>query len=181
MVKCVERKIQLSGEEVSFDCELLAIREGYAVLKYVIDGSRIVDGLLLPAGTITLALYYPDRSYNLYYWIAPRESSASGSPSEDLRKRPPEKTPWTRDVACYFNIVEPVRLSPQVIAYRDLVVDVLVLPDGTTKVLDESELPEHLNPGLRHRIAAVRDEILANYARIIDEAREILMPFAAAT
>lgn len=160
---------------MSFTCELLTFREGYAVLKYVIDENRSVGGVLLPRGTITLALYYSDRFYNLYYWISPRDSSVGEEPIE-VRS----KTPWAHDIACYFNIAELVRLSPQEIVYRDLVVDILVLPDGRSKVLDEAELPEHLDPELRHRIATTRDELLADHSRIIDEARGILTPYAAA-
>lgn len=180
-MKCIERKIRLSGEEVSYECELLALEEGYGVVRYVIERDRSVDGLLLPAGTVTLGLYFADRPYNLYYWIAPREAASAGgaeAPAGAADRGGAADDPWARDIAYYFNIAEPLDLTRETIAYRDLVVDVLVLPDGTARVLDEEELPGNLDQELRGRIAAARDRILANRVRIIAEAREHLLPFA---
>lgn len=183
-MKCIERKIRLSGEEISYECELLSLGERHGIVRYVIDADRSVDGVRLPAGTVTLALYFADRPYNLYYWIAPRAAAAGAKPGAETSGRAADRStigehdPWSRDIAYYFNIADPVELSKESIAYRDLVVDVLVLPDGSTRVLDEAELPENLDPGLRRRIAAVRDEILLQRSEIIAEARELLRPFA---
>lgn len=165
--RCTESKIRLSGEEVSFECELLAFEDAYCVVRYFIESRRSVDVIELPAGTVTLGLYYAERPYNLYYWLTPR--------SEDAESH---EDPWERDIAYYFNIVEPVVLSRERIAYRDLVVDVLVLPDGEVRVLDESELPSALDDDLRSRIDAVRRELFSRHSEIIGEARELLLPFA---
>lgn len=171
-MKCTERKIRLSGEEVSFECDLLTVNADYGIVKYVIAKGREVDGLYLPDGTITLAIYYSDRSYNLYYWIAPGDETSGG--------RTEAAGGWDRDIAYYFNIAELLRLSRDEIAYRDLVVDVLVLPDGETRVLDEAELPANLDSSLRRRITETRDELLANRDHLIDEARTLLLPYARA-
>ncbi len=165
--RCTERKIRLSGEEVSFECELLAYEDDLGIVRYVIERERTIDGIVLPAGTVTLGLYYSDRPYNLYYWIAPRQG-----PDETA------EDPWRRDIAYYFNVVEPIEVSREMIAYRDLVVDVLVLPDGRARPLDESELPDSLDESLRDRIISVRDDLLVRHTEIIEEARRVLLPYA---
>lgn len=182
-MRCTERKIRLSGEEVSFDCELLTVEKDYGVLRYVIEKGRTVGGVRLPDGTITLALYFAHRPYNLYYWIGPKDKNATsrGERGADNGHGTPGSDPWARDIAYYFNIAEPVRLSREEVAYRDLEVDVIVLPDGQTRVLDEEQLPASLDPALRRRITMIRDDLLTNYEGIIREARALLLPYARTT
>lgn len=176
-MRCTERKIRLSGEEVVFDCELLTLGEGYGVVKYVMNKGRRVHGLELPDGTITLGLYYAGRPYNLYYWIAPDGSSSATRSDGASPTR--SNDPWRRDLGYYFNVADLLELNREVIAYRDLVVDVLVLPDGSARAVDEEELPGDLDGSLRRHIEAARDELLAHHESIIREARGLLEPFAA--
>jgi len=174
-MKCIERKIRLSGEEVVFDCDLLAIEESHAILRYVLDEGRWVDGLYLPPETTTLALYFAERNYNLYYWIAPADSARVEL--ADRRARSSEPEPAAGEIAAYFNIVEPVTLSREEVAYRDLVVDVLVYPDLSARVLDEDELPAAIEPELRTIITNTRIELLKNRRSILQEARTLLSPY----
>jgi hypothetical protein len=174
-MKCIERKIRLSGDEVLFECDLLAIEEGYAILRYVLDEGRWVDGLYLPAETTTLALYFAERNYNLYYWITPADTA----PVElaDRRGQGSESESAAGEIAAYFNIVEPLALSREEIAYRDLVVDVLVYPDLSARVLDEDELPATIEPELHETITKTRVDLLKNRRSILHEARGLLRPF----
>ncbi|MEM3596690.1 MAG: DUF402 domain-containing protein [Candidatus Bathyarchaeia archaeon] len=48
----------------------------------------------------------------------------------------------------YINLNTPVEIYPQTLRYVDLEVDVCVLPDGTTKVLDMEKLEKALERGL---------------------------------
>ena len=180
-----ERKVRLSGESVSFDCELLELTSDHAILRYLLEEGRAVDMVYLPARTVTLALYYPDRSYNLYFWASPLKSAGGETGSKGAggraaahgpASRAAGSAPGPREIAWYFNIAEPLEMTREQIAYRDLVVDVLVLPDGTAKVLDEDELPIGLDAGLADRIAETKVDLLENRLSIIEEARELLAP-----
>ncbi|MCP4304364.1 MAG: DUF402 domain-containing protein [bacterium] len=61
------------------------------------------------------------------------------------------------------------RISSQRVAWRDLVVDVLVNPDGGCRVLDEDQLPIDLDRGLRRRIESTRDTLCRDHARHRDD------------
>ena len=73
----------------------------------------------------------------------------------------------------YANVTLPARLdadaSPPILAWQDLYLDVVALPDGTTTVCDEDELAAsglmQNDPRLYKRIVRARDEILARFAR----------------
>lgn len=73
---CTERKIRMSGEVVTYRCDLLALDQDYGVLKYVVGERRTIATVTLVPGTLTFAVYWPDRNYNLYYWTSPEEMPA---------------------------------------------------------------------------------------------------------
>lgn len=79
-----------------------------------------------------------------------------------------------RSLGFYFNVADSVELTPQVFAWRDLSLDVLVRPDGGAEVLDEAELPQGLTADLRAYVEAARDAILADAAALTREVRSIV-------
>ena len=66
------------------------------------------------------------------------------------------------------------------IEWRDLVVDVLMTADGRCRVLDENELPDDLEDGLRHYIEATRDDLcldpLSRLAKFDHHTRGLIKP-----
>jgi predicted RNA-binding protein associated with RNAse of E/G family len=76
--------------------------------------------------------------------------------------------------AYYFNIADSIYLSRQKFVWRDLVVDVLVLPNGFIKVLDEEEIPLSIDKSLKDYIESGKKTILQNYKTIIQEANKML-------
>ena len=58
-------------------------------------------------------------------------------------------------------------IAEKAITWRDLIVDVVVTPDGHPRVLDEDELPPDRDPDLAAAIDAARDDFLANHATIL--------------
>ncbi len=160
---------------MSFECELLDFTSDHAILQYTLEEGRAVDMVYLPAGTVTLALYYPNRGYNLYFWASALKATRDRGASK--RAAGSASAPSPREIGWYFNIAEPLEMTREEIAYRDLVVDVLVLPDGTAKVLDEDELPADLDAGLAEKIAETRVDLLENRLSIIEEARKLLAPY----
>ena len=167
---CTERKIRLSGEVVTYRCELLALEIDYGILKFVTSEWRIVASATLEPGTYTFAVYWPGRNYNLYYWTFPEDPPIEGEESEPTPLRP---------VGYYFNIVDSVSLSPLQFAYRDLVVDIFVTPEGELSVLDEEELPADTDESLRAFIEAIKRQVMRDYREIIEEVDLMLAPILA--
>jgi len=149
---CKEKKRLLSGTEVTYDCELVALSDRLGILKYSIDQQWQVGSLILQPGAVTYGFYWPDRSYVLYKWL-----SEDGDVLGD-----------------YFNIADSVMLSAQEFSWRDLVVDILVLTTGQIEVLDEDEMPESLDEELRDYIESVKQMLLRNYPAVIMETIAIL-------
>jgi hypothetical protein len=150
----MEQKRALSGKVHSFRCRL-AHRDGSSmVVLFVSDRPYRVDTLELPAGTVTLGHFWADRPYNAYHWMDPDG----------------------RTLAYYFNIADQTDIGDP-LSWRDLVVDVLLRPDGALKVLDEDELPLDLPATTRtgiHDTAAHLRAHATEIAAVLDtRAREL--------
>jgi hypothetical protein len=152
MRTCLEKKLTLSGETETYQCELVSLREGIGILRYVIDRKYDVAGYTLAPGDVTLALFWEERPYTLYIWFRKIQG----------------------DRAFYFNIADSVVLRPEEFLWRDLAVDILVDRSGDVKVLDEHELPPDLPPALVGYIEDARDHVLSHFRDIIKEAEYLL-------
>lgn len=134
---------------VEYRCERLVVEPGKrAVLRYVIDRERPVahTDIVLRPGDVTVAHYWVDRSYNAYHWLR-----------------------GDRTIAHYFSIATGTTIDEGVVAYTDLVVDVLVRQSGELTVLDEEELPPDLDPAHRAAIARALESIGTNPRRLVVE------------
>ena len=142
----IERKIRLDGSVEEFVCEVLVLEAGrHAVLRYVLDRDWHVAGtILIPKGTSTISHYWVDRPYNVYHWV-----------NEG------------RTLAHYVNIADRTEISRELVAYRDLVVDVLVRPSGAIEILDEDELPTDLEPAARKSIADALEVVITGARRLL--------------
>jgi hypothetical protein len=152
MPPCIERKYTLSGAVQEFRCEEMLFREGFGVLRYVIDRPYDINGTQLLPGDVTCALYWEDRPYTLYVWRLQREPG----------------------VLYYFNIADRVALRTGEFAWRDLVIDIAVDDTGTAAILDDHELPPDLDDDLARYIRSAVDHVLGHYREIIAEADGIL-------
>jgi uncharacterized protein len=85
-----------------------------------------------------LELFFDDRWYNVF--------AVHDGASDSLKG-------W------YCNITRPARLGPADVYAEDLALDLLVLPDGSCRVLDEAEFEAlHLSPQDRaHALAALSE------------------------
>lgn len=122
----IERKIRYDGTIAEYYCRRVKIGKEDAVLCYRLENSVSLHDseteLTIPEGSRTVSYYWTDRPYNVYIW-----TDQNG-----------------RYIGSYLNIVGNTRISDRVVSYEDLILDVLVLPDGSYSVLDEDELPEPL-------------------------------------
>jgi len=150
--KCREVKYHYSGKIWKADCGLVHLEEGMAVLKYYFRSKWHLEELHLGPPMYTYAFYWEDRPYNLYLWYR-----ADGSLD-----------------AAYFNVVDSVRLGREQVEYRDLIVDVLLYPEGTWTVLDRHELTDDMPEDLLDYIEAAQAEVEAGAAEIVARARTFL-------
>jgi predicted RNA-binding protein associated with RNAse of E/G family len=144
-----ERKTRLDGSVVEYVCEPLVVEEGRrAVVRYVAEQDRPLAGtdLVLKKGTVTVGHFWTDRPYNVYHWL-------DGS----------------RTVAFYVSIATDTAIEPALIAYRDLVVDVLIRPSGALEILDEEELPPSIEPRYRLAIAKALETCVTEGRRLSAE------------
>ena len=119
----LEIKNTLAGERKEFLCELCAREDGHAVVLYRLKREVNLAGVRMPAGTLSFGHYWTDRHYNVYHWLLPDGTTK----------------------AYYFNLADRTCIRDDAVEWRDLVVDVMVTPDGAARVLDEDELPADLN------------------------------------
>jgi predicted RNA-binding protein associated with RNAse of E/G family len=144
-----ERKTRLDGSVVEYVCEPLVIEEGRrALVRYVSEQDRPLEGtdLVLRKGTVTVGHFWTDRPYNVYHWL-------DGG----------------RTVALYVSVAIDTTIEPIAIAYRDLVVDVLIRPSGALEILDDEELPPSIEPRYRIAIAKALETCVTERRRLSAE------------
>ena len=141
----------LDKPDHAFDCELVAVETtagvAAAIILYRMPRAITIFGIDMPEGSFTLGYFWQDRPYNVYHWLDPDE----------------------RTLAYYANVADRTAITATTIAWRDLVVDVLVRPNGSVEVLDEDELPADLPPPIARRIAYARDALVDGAAALAAE------------
>jgi predicted RNA-binding protein associated with RNAse of E/G family len=146
----LEVKEKLSGEQHEFASDLLALGEGEAVSLYTLPRDGQLGGVELAAGTRCLGHFWATRPYNVYHAV-----DADG-----------------RAIVYYINLSDRTVITPEVIHWRDLIVDVVITSDGECLVLDEDELPDDLEPALLAMIEAARDDLVRDHPALVAELEE---------
>jgi len=152
MRSCKEKKQFLSGIEVTFNCKLITLSKKFGILKYIVDKKQQVGSLALQSGTTSYGFFWQDRPYILYKWF---------DKNGDV-------------VGDYFSLADSVKLSENEFFWRDLIIDILVLPTGEIEVLDEDEMPKSLDKKLRTYIKSAKQMLLNNWQTIITKTNAIL-------
>jgi len=147
-------KLNWRGEPVySWQGEVHAREGGHIVLRAVWRGpgtARVADGVVFELGDVFYEHYYKGRSYGLWQVL---------TPDEDALKC------W------YCNISTPAELRDGAITFRDLLLDVLLLPDGRRQVLDRDDLARALAEGLDPALAATAEAATRDVLGLIDRRR----------
>jgi hypothetical protein len=145
----VEIKRLLAGGEQRFTCQRLAGDARHAVVLWVAPGPMRVHGVALAAGTISFGHFWVDRPYNVYHWL-----DRAG-----------------QTLGYYFNLCDETRLTADAIEWRDLILDVLVLPGQPPRLLDEDELAQAgpLDPTTAAHLATGRATLLGDTRAVTDE------------
>ena len=125
-IEIIERKIRYNSTIVDHNCLLLEKQSQSIVLFHEVQYSFTMTAndtkLTIPKGSYTIAYYWRDRPYNLYVW-------------RDIKGK---------YLGSYFNIVKNTQIKDEVVSFEDLIIDIMVLPNGEYFILDEDELPEPL-------------------------------------
>ena len=138
-------KCNHEGEElIRYPAHVLAREEDRVVVEAHFGlEPQSVGVLLLKPGDRFVETYYPDRWYNIH---------AVHEGDSDVFKG------W------YCNVSFPPEIGPDLIRYRDLALDLVVMPDGGQEVLDADEF-EDLALSAAEREAALRalEELRAHF------------------
>lgn len=150
-----EVKRHLDGRVETFACQAVRVSPSHAVVRFVSPAP--LGGY--PPGTVTLGVFWRDRPYNLYRLEAPDG----------------------RLLGHRFDAVADVRITPDRIEYVDLLLDVVVEPDGTVRVEDEDEVAAAdaaglLSPERAALVERARRELVAEHARVMEEALSLAAP-----
>ena len=152
---CYEEKRYPDGRRNRFRARVLLLRPGHGMLHFVSDRAYDLGGIYLPRGTVTFGLFWEDRPYNLYAWMAADLSAPR---------------------ALYFNVCDQASLTAQRFDWRDLWVDILITPHAATQVLDRHEIPATAPQAAarRHRRPA-SDRVLTEH-RAVARYLQALLP-----
>ena len=120
--------ISYPGHIVYVDDEQVVAR-----CKWTHDTTYDLGPFLLEPGDIFIEFYYRDRAFNIFSIYDPTGSIKG----------------W------YCNVTAAVDIAGQEIRWRDLALDLLVLPDGRQILLDEDEF-EEMDPSIEVRACAKR-------------------------
>ncbi|HDR6312619.1 TPA: DUF402 domain-containing protein [Bacillus cereus] len=126
-IEIIERKIRYDSTTVDHVCLLVESQPGKIVLfhevQYAFTMKANETKLTIPKGSYTTAYYWEECPYNLYIW---------------------------RDcvghyLGSYFNIVKNTHIENELVSFEDLIIDIMVLPNGDCFILDEEELTDPLD------------------------------------
>lgn len=113
-------KLDAHGHEVwAYAARLLARGDGWITVEAAFDRQDVdLHGLMLRRGDRMVERFFADRWYNVFAIHDGDGARLKG---------------W------YCNITRPARLLPADVFAEDLALDLLVLPDGSSRILDEDE------------------------------------------
>jgi predicted RNA-binding protein associated with RNAse of E/G family len=142
MATVEEIKVHKNKETQRFLCAEIHRDTDYLVVAFRSEKEGRIQDIIIPQGSTTIAHYWADRGYVLW-----RMSGPDGTL-----------------IGTLFHICKDVTITDQYVRYLDLIVDIWIAPDGTTRILDEDELAECSSNGL------LTDEEL----RWVDEQKQVI-------
>ncbi|GKV57247.1 hypothetical protein NCCP2222_31940 [Sporosarcina sp. NCCP-2222] len=149
----IERKICYDSSTVDHTCRLLKVEQEKMMLFHEIEKSFTMKAdqleVTISKGSYTIASYWASRPYNFYYWID-EEGNYLGS---------------------YFNIVRNTIITDEIVSFEDLIIDILILPNGDHYILDEEELPEPLDQFEEGFVKDVLNSLLGEVDALIENVK----------
>lgn len=143
----LEIKHKLNGSRHEFNCQTLEKAPGEVVMLYILEKPVSIADIDFAAGTLSLGYFWDNRNYNVYHWVSPQGES----------------------LAAYVNIADRTEISPDIVEWRDLIIDLLITPDGRCQVLDEDELPDDLPSALDQLISQQTESLLQQHQQLLSD------------
>jgi len=145
-----EIKHRLDGSIKRFECLPVHVSDDEAVIIYELRREVRVEDVVLPAGSLTFGYFWSKCHYNVYHWV----------------------TETGETLGIYFNVCDKINIGKDVVSWRDLIIDLLVTPDGRCRVLDTDELPQDLDEELASLIEETEKYLKCQYRSIVDKVKE---------
>lgn len=144
-------KLNWRGERVySWQGEVVSRRAGEVILRAVWRGPgtvHVAPEVTFDHGDVFYEYYYEQRPYGLWRVLTPDE----------------------RALKCWYcNVSTPAELTGDAIRFRDLLLDVLLLPDGMRRVLDRDDLESARAEGLDPALADLAEQGVQEILRMIE-------------
>ena len=153
MKLCFEGKRYPSGHQNHFQAHSLIVRPGFSLLYFVSKRAHQLEQIYLPIKTVTFGFYWSEQLFNLYVFVDPEKFNVR---------------------AFYFNVCDEVMVSAGQVNWRDLWVDVLVMPCRDPIILDQDEIPDTCSIELKAKINKSLDFILSDLNGILFLAQSYL-------
>ena len=145
----LEIKHRLDGSIARFECLLLEMSDDEVVIVYELPRKGQVEDIVLPAGSLSFGYFWRRRHYNAYHWV----------------------TETGETLGTYFNVCDETKIGEDSVSWRDLIIDLLVTPDGHCRVLDMEELPQDLDEGLARLIEETEESLQGQYRSVVAEVK----------
>lgn len=145
-----EIKHKFDGSTKCFKCLPVHVSDDEVVVIYEMKRKVLVEDVVLPAGSLTFGYFWSNRHYNVYHWVT--------------------KTGETLGI--YFNVCDEINIGQDSVSWRDLIIDLLVTPNGSCRVLDTDELPQNLDEGLANLIEKTEKYLKDQYRSIVTKVKE---------
>lgn len=145
--KILEIKHKLDGSVHKFHCQTLEKSSNHVVMLYRLENPVTIEDQVFDAGTLSLGYFWEERNYNVYHWVRPNGESQ----------------------AAYINIADSTTITEDVVEWRDLIIDLLITPDGRCQILDEDELPENLADDLDQLISSETKALQQRHQELLKE------------
>lgn len=147
-------KLNWRGEMVyAWQGAVTAREGGHVTLRAEWKGPgtvHVAEGVVFEAGDIFYEHYYDGKPYGLWQVLTPDEAALKC---------------W------YCNISTPAEISGESITFRDLLLDVLLLPDGSVQVLDRDDLARAVAEGLDPALATLAEQGAREVLAMIEQGR----------
>ncbi|HAP3026871.1 TPA: DUF402 domain-containing protein [Enterococcus faecalis] len=147
----IERKIKYDHSIVEYSCVPLKVLNNQEAVLYhkITEPFEMKIGgsiLKIPSGSYTVAFYWCDRPYNVYVFRNQQDEV----------------------IGLYINIVKDTDINPTFVTFRDLIIDLVIEPNGTYAVLDENELTEPLTKFENGTVSSVLNQLIASVTEMKD-------------
>ncbi len=144
-------KLNWRGEIVySWQGDVQAHKSNYVLIRAVWRGPGTVElghGVVFAPGCVFYEHYDAAKPYGLWQVYTPDESQV---------------------VCWYCNIETPAVFGNHAVSFRDLLLDVLVMPDGRCDVLDRDDLARALVDGLDPALGALAEKAVADVIGMVE-------------